>query len=105
LRQLLADDTYTAFERVVSAREAAGEAQRTEICEIDEVTIADAHLSGSLASIVVRFVSRQVNLTVDKAGHPIAGTDAVTEIGDVWTFERRLGQPDLTWRLSAARSV
>jgi predicted lipid-binding transport protein (Tim44 family) len=105
LRQLLADETYAAFERVISAREAAGETQRTEIREIEEVTISDTHLTGSLASIVVRFVSRQVNLTVDKAGNPVAGTDAVTEIGDVWTFERRLGQPDLTWRLSAARSV
>ncbi len=105
LRQLLADETYAAFERVISAREAAGETQRTEIREIEEVTISDARLSGSLATIAVRFVSRQVNLTIDKAGNPTAGTDAVTEIGDVWTFERRLGQPDLTWRLSAARSV
>jgi predicted lipid-binding transport protein (Tim44 family) len=105
LRQLLADETYAAFERVISAREAASETQRTEIREIEEVTISDATLSGLLASITVRFVSRQVNLTVDKAGNPVAGTDAVTEIGDVWTFERKLGQSDLTWRLSAARSV
>ncbi len=105
LRSLLADQTYGAFERVIAAREEAGETQRTEIREIEEVTITDATLSGSLASIVVRFVSRQVNLTLDKAGNPVAGTDAVTEIGDVWTFERRLGQSDLTWRLAAARSV
>lgn len=105
LRPLLADETYAAFERVIGAREAAGETQRTEIREIEEVTVTDASLSGSLASIVVRFVSRQVNLTLDKAGQPVAGTDAVTEIADVWTFERRLGQADLTWRLAAARSA
>jgi len=105
LRSLLADETYGAFERVISAREAASEQQRTEIRKIDEVSIIDATLSGAVATIVVRFVSNQVNLTLDKAGHPVAGTDAVTEIGDVWTFERRLGQADLTWRLSAARSA
>jgi predicted lipid-binding transport protein (Tim44 family) len=105
LRSLLADETYSAFERAISAREAAGETQRTEIREIEEVMITDASLSGSLASIVVRFVSRQVNLTLDKTGQPVAGTDAVTEIADVWTFERRMGETDLTWRLAAARSA
>ncbi len=105
LRPLLADDTYGAFERVISAREAAGETQRTEVREIEEVTITDASLLGSVAAITVRFVSRQVNLTLDKSGQPVAGTDAVTEIADVWTFERRLGQTDLTWRLAAARSA
>jgi len=105
LRTLLADETYAAFERVISAREAAGETQRTEIRAIEDVSIVDASLSGSLASIGVRFVSRQVNLTLDKAGNPVAGTDALTEIGDLWTFERRLGQADLTWRLAAARSI
>jgi predicted lipid-binding transport protein (Tim44 family) len=105
LRQLLSDETYAAFDRVISAREQAGETQRTEIRTIEEVAIIDAAQAGKLASIVVRFVSRQVNLTLDKSGQPAAGTDAVTEIGDVWTFERRVGQADPTWRLAAARSV
>jgi len=105
LRPLLADETYSAFERVIAARETAGETQRTEIRDIEEATITDAHLVGSVATIVVRFVSRQVNMTSDKAGHPVAGTDAVTEISDLWTFERDLGQGDLTWRLAAARSA
>jgi len=105
LRPLLANDTFEAFERVISAREAVGETQRTEIREIEEAAITDASLSGNAASIVVRFVSRQVNLTLDKGGSPVLGTDAVTEIVDVWTFERQLGLKDLTWRLAAARSA
>jgi predicted lipid-binding transport protein (Tim44 family) len=104
LNTLLAAETYAAFERVIAAREEAGETQRTEIREIEEATITDAALSGQDASIVVRFVSRQVNMTSDKSGNPVAGTDAVTEISDIWTFERRLGQSDLTWRLATARS-
>jgi predicted lipid-binding transport protein (Tim44 family) len=105
LRPLLADETYASFERVIAAREAAGETQRTEIREIEEAVISDAALSGRDASITVRFVSRQVNLTSDRAGEPVAGTDAVTEISDIWTFERQLGQPDLTWRLAAAHNA
>jgi predicted lipid-binding transport protein (Tim44 family) len=105
LKSLLAEETFAAFERVIAAREAAEETQRTEIREIEEATITDATMSGSVASITVRFVSRQVNMTSDKSGNPVAGTDAVTEILDVWTFERHMGQPDLTWRLSAVRSA
>ena len=105
LRPLLADATYQAFEGVIAGREAAGETQRTEIRGIDEVAITDATLSGTLASITVRFMSRQVNLTSDKAGQPVSGTDAMTEISDLWIFERDLAGSDLTWRLTAARSA
>ncbi len=105
LRPLLTDETFAAFEGVIAAREAAGHTQRTELRAIDEVTITDAMLSGSHATLSVRFVSNQVNITTDSAGQPVSGTDAVTEIHDLWSFVRDLGQPDLTWRLSAARSA
>ena len=105
LRPLLGDATYQAFDSVIAAREAAGESQRTEIRGIDEVSVTDASLSGTQAAITVRFVSRQVNISSDKAGQPISGTDAVTEISDLWTFERDLAGTDLTWRLTAARSA
>jgi predicted lipid-binding transport protein (Tim44 family) len=105
LRPLLAEETYAAFERVITAREAAGETQRSDINAIEEATITDAQLAGSRATLTVRFVSRQVNITLDRTGNPVAGTDAVTEISDLWSFVRDLGQPDLTWRLAAARSA
>ena len=105
LRPLLSDETYAAFESAIAAREQAGETQRTEIREIPEARIDDAALRGGLASITVAFTSDQVNLTLDRDGKEVAGTDAVTEIHDIWTFERDLGSPDPTWRLVAARSA
>ena len=105
LRSLLSADTLAAFEGVIAAREAAGHTQRTDLRAIEEVTITDAVLAGHHATLSVRFVSTQVNITSDAAGQPVSGTDAVTEIHDLWSFERDLGQPDLTWRLSAARSA
>ncbi len=105
LRPLLTADTFAAFEGVIAAREAAGHTQRTDLRSIEEVTITDAVLAGQHATLSVRFVSNQVNITSDTAGQPVAGTDAVTEIHDLWSFVRDLGQPDLTWRLSAARSA
>lgn len=105
LRPLLSDETYAAFEGAIAAREQAGETQRTEIRDIPEARIEDATLRGGLAGITVAFTSDQVNLTLDSAGKEVAGTDAVTEIRDIWTFERDLGSPDPTWRLVAARSA
>ena len=46
-----------------------------------------------------------MNLTKDGAGGVVAGADAVTELHDVWTFERDLAKADPTWRLAAARSA
>lgn len=105
LRPLLTPDTFAAFESVIAARQAEGHTQRTDLRSIDEVTITDAQLAGTAASITVRFVSNQVNITTDAAGAPVMGTDAVTEIHDMWEFARVLGQPDLTWRLASARSA
>lgn len=105
LRPLLSDDTYAAFEGAIAAREQAGETQRTEIREVPDARIDAAELRGSHAGITVAFTSDQVNLTLDRDGKEVAGTDAVTEIHDIWTFERDLGSPDPTWRLVAARSA
>lgn len=104
LRALLADETYSAFEQAIAAREKAGETQHSEIKSIQSLGIEEAVLRGRVGAVTVRIVSDQVSYTTDTAGKPVAGTDAVTEIIDIWTFERDLGQPDPTWRLVAARS-
>jgi predicted lipid-binding transport protein (Tim44 family) len=104
LRSLLSDDTYRAFAQAIEAREAAGQVQVSEIRRIESVAVESAELRGSIADVIVRFVSDQVSLTRDKDGHVITGTDAVTEIVDLWTFERDLVTRDPTWRLIGARS-
>lgn len=104
LRPLLADDTYRSFEGAISGRETAGETQRSEIKGIGLVAIEAASLAGTVGSITVKFVSDQIAETLGPDGKPVAGTDAVTEITDLWTFERDLAQPDPAWRLAAARS-
>lgn len=105
LRNLLAEETYRGFEGAIAAREAAEQTQVTDIHGVNGVTIESAELNGSLASIGVRFVSDQVSLVRDKEGHPVTGTDAVTEITDIWTFERDLSTRDPVWRLVSARSA
>jgi predicted lipid-binding transport protein (Tim44 family) len=105
LRNLLSDETFRGFASAIDAREAAGQTQKTEIRDIHAATIEEADLRGTVASITVRFVSDQINVTESKEGQIVAGTDAVTEITDLWTFERDLTSRDPSWRLVAARSA
>jgi predicted lipid-binding transport protein (Tim44 family) len=104
LRALLSDETYRAFEQAISAREKAEETQVSEIKSMHQMSIEAAELKGRVGSVTVRIVSDQISYTKDKDGRPLTGTDAVTEITDIWTFERDLSQQDPTWRLVAARS-
>jgi predicted lipid-binding transport protein (Tim44 family) len=104
LRALLSDETYKAFEEAISAREKAGDTQVSEIKSIQQLAIDGADVRGTVASVTARIVSDQISYTKDKDGRPVAGTDAVTEITDLWTFERDLTQRDPTWRLVSARS-
>ncbi len=105
LQPLLSDDSYAAFDAAISAREQAGQTQRTEIKAITAATIETATLLGSRAEIAVRFISDQINLTLGQDGQPVTGTDGITELHDLWSFERDLAVADPAWRLTAARSA
>lgn len=104
LKPVLSEHVFETFDAAIKAREEAGERHRTEIKSITAASIEDAQLLGDQAAIIVRFTSDQVNLVLDAAGNPKIGTDAVAELTDLWTFERNLRGPDLTWRLAAARN-
>ena len=104
LRALLSDDTYSGFEQAVAGRETAGESQRTEIRSMHELALEAAELNGSIADVTVRFVSDQVNMTTGRGGEIVAGSDAITEVIDIWTFQRDLTAKDPTWKLTATRS-
>jgi predicted lipid-binding transport protein (Tim44 family) len=105
LRPLLSDETYRGFDQAIAAREASGQQQVSELRGIETAAIEDASLRNTVANVTVRFVSDQISLTRDAEGHIVMGTDAVTEITDLWTFERDLATPDPTWRLVGARSA
>ena len=104
LHPLLTEDTYRSFETAIAAREGAGERQNTEIRAIPTAAIDAATLDGTAAAITVRFVSDQVNETLGADGKHVAGSDAVTEIVDLWTFERDVSRSDPAWRLAATRT-
>ena len=110
LQTYLVESVYAIFDAAITARDAAGEKQRTEIRGLRSLAIEDVRLTShdggvSNAAIDVRIVSDQVSLVLDRDGQPVTGTDAVTEFSDLWTFERLTGANGSGWRLAAARSA
>jgi predicted lipid-binding transport protein (Tim44 family) len=105
LRLLLNDETFAGFEGEITRRSQAGETQRSEVRAIQETRIEAADLRGTVADITVRFVSDQVNLTTDRDGGVVAGAEAVTELTDLWTFQRDLRSQDPTWKLVGTQSA
>jgi predicted lipid-binding transport protein (Tim44 family) len=105
LKPLLGNDTWNAFDLAITEREKAGQTHITEVRAIHSVAVESAELVGTVATIGVKLVSDQVNMTQTQSGQVITGTDAVTEITDLWTFERDLAQPNPIWHLVAARSA
>jgi predicted lipid-binding transport protein (Tim44 family) len=105
LQMLLSDDTYAGFEGEISRREQAAETQRSEVRSIQETQIEAADLRGTIADVTVRIVSDQVNLTTAKDGGVVAGAEAVTELTDIWTFQRDLRSQDPTWKLVGTQSA
>ncbi len=104
LRPLVGEEVYRSFDLAITAREQTGHVKVSEIRGIASATIDDAELRGTVAKLMVRFVSDQISLTRDASGHVLTGTDAVTEIVDLWSFERDLTARDPTWRLVAVRA-
>lgn len=105
LQSLLTPHVYQTFAQAIAAREQTGERQRTEIKSILSAGIEEAMISGDIAVVVVRFVSAQLNQTLDATGAPMPAQPAQQEdLIDLWSFERNLSSQDPVWRLSAARS-
>jgi predicted lipid-binding transport protein (Tim44 family) len=105
LRPLLTPETFSAFDGAITARQTAGQTQKTEIRSILDTTVDHATLAGSLASITVRFISHQITLTLAADNAVVAGADAVTELVDIWTFARDLKSGQPAWKLAGAQSA
>lgn len=104
LRTLLSPEVFADFEAAITAREQAGERQRTDLVALRESAIVEADLRGTVATIGARFVSDQINMTYGPDGSVVAGGEAVTETVDVWSFARDLNSADPTWLLVGTRS-
>src|SRR5579863_5604698 len=106
LRSLLSREVFDGFDAAITERERRSETVETRFVSIEGSTITAAELRNrSTAQITIRFVSKLVSATRDRAGAVIDGNaDKVTDVTDVWTFARDIASRDPNWKVVATEA-
>lgn len=105
LNMLLSTDVYENFAGAIRSRELAHNTLETTLVGIKSADIIEAELKGRDAVVTVKFISEQINATLDENGNVIDGdSNAVNEVTDIWTFSRDTSSSDPNWKLVSTRS-
>jgi predicted lipid-binding transport protein (Tim44 family) len=105
LKPLLAPDVYENFTSAMDEREKRHEKLETTLVGIRDAEIIDASLEQKTASVTVKFISEQINVTRDQEGGVVDGDPShVARITDLWTFSRNTRSRDPNWGLVATES-
>jgi predicted lipid-binding transport protein (Tim44 family) len=105
LKNLLSREVFEGFEAAIAEREGNGEKMETHFVSIDTADIVGAEMRGRSAQVTVRFFSKLISVTRDRAGAVIDGNpEKVIEVTDVWTFARDVTSRDPNWRLTATEA-
>ncbi|MDR4308883.1 Tim44 domain-containing protein [Chelatococcus sambhunathii] len=100
LKPLLAREVFESFSAAIAERENRGETVESNFVSIEKAEIAAAEVAGRTAQVTVRFVSKLITATRDRAGAVIDGSPTeIADLIDVWTFSRELNARDPNWRL------
>lgn len=100
LRRLLGYDLFNEFSEAIRERNADNESLSLTIDEIEDVQLLDGELVDGIASVTVRFVSKQSRHIFDAEGNEIIDDAADKEcVIDIWTFERDTQIADPNWKL------
>jgi len=106
LKNLLSPDVYGNFAQAIRDREQAGEVLEDTLVDIKGAEIIEAFLESHQATVTVKFVSEQVNVTRDENGDVVDGSpNAIITVTDFWTFGRDTRSRDPNWMLVATRSL
>jgi predicted lipid-binding transport protein (Tim44 family) len=105
LRPLLADEVYEGFARAIDERQAAGQTLDTQLIAVRKAEVVEAGMQDTVARVLVRFTSEQVNVLRDAEGKPVEGDSGTAdEVVDLWTFERDTRSSDPNWALVETRT-
>ena len=100
----LEDDVYKDFESVVTDRANKGYIVEASFIGVREIRIKNVHLDmeKKFAEITVFFKCELTSTVRDKENNIIEGSSSeIRKHSDLWTFGRRLGSEDPSWKLIA----
>lgn len=102
LKGLLSENILQQFELTIKERKEKREMMTTKVISIIESEIVAAKSLTKQALITVKFVSKQINYTIDGKGKLISGSKKdVNLVSDLWTFKKDYESLDRNWFLSA----
>lgn len=104
LEGLLGKDVFNAFEAAIRDRNGRSETQETQIHAIRKAEVIEAAIRDRKARITVRFIADETSVTRAEDGDILHGDpDRVTEMRDIWTFERDIKSRDPRWLVVETR--
>ncbi len=106
LKPLLSREVFSGFSQALDERQARGETLESRFVGIDKCDLVNAVLSGRKAQVTIRILSQMITALRNREGKIIDGDDKhVSEITDVWTFEREVNSSDPNWKLVATEET
>ncbi len=105
LKMLLSEKIYQGFEAAINQRKVQETTMTTNLISIEKSEIISAVAIDNMASIAVKFTSKQINYISDKNGTITVGKkDEIYEVIDIWTFKKDVTSPNPNWLISATGS-
>lgn len=105
LRRLLGYDLNEEFTHSINQRIKSGDELEITIHDIQDVELMDGEVTDNIASVTVKFTSKQSRILKDKQGDEIEDeTFTETEMVDIWVFERDISLSDPNWKLVETRA-
>ena len=101
LGELLTDETYRVYDGAISAREAAGQTQVTDLGRLRKVSIHTARVEGNVARIHVLYEAELTSALMDSDGKLVQGDpDVLSSVSEIWEYERDMKSDDPNWKLA-----
>jgi predicted lipid-binding transport protein (Tim44 family) len=99
LKMLLSDELYQTFCKEIDARQSDVH-QETTLVSVTFKELAQASLDKQTARLGIGFVSEQVSVERSAQGEVVGGdASLITEVDDMWVFERDLTSKSPNWRI------
>ena len=101
LKDLLTSETFAIYDEAITAREAAGQTQITDLGRLRKASIKAAKTEGSIAHISVLYEADLTSALRDADGELVMGDpDVLSSVSEVWEYMRDVKGVDLNWRLA-----
>ncbi len=105
LRDILSGTIYQQFENIIQKRHKEKKTLISRIIAINSTSIISASMDDGMASVVVKFITRQINYVTDEQNNIIEGRrDLITIVTDCWTFKRDFTLKKPFWFISSTNS-